>query len=277
MDFLLNRIRSDISNFIEELNNEKTTNLYRYVLTFQSQLHANNNYKFLSNLEAWDHANKILDVGCGPGTFLSTIKTILNNKSYLGIDVNSHFIEYAQKEFANFENCSFITTDFFDYDKAKYDILVFWAVLQHLVDMPKSIDHMSKLLLNNGHVIIFDVGDNEVDIAYPEIPMLINYHKKVEEKVANEQRNQNCLQEVTSNCNQRGFKIVKSEECVIEVPAENHHSFLFFQIITTELVKRFYQLEIDQNAYLLELLDWIDSENAKVTMKGGSWLVLKLL
>ncbi|WP_141706180.1 class I SAM-dependent methyltransferase, partial [Caloranaerobacter ferrireducens] len=102
---------------------------------------------------------KILDIGCSQG--IASILLAREGKKVLGIDLNNESIEFAKrvledeleitKKYVEFKTANFIDYDFKD---EKFDSIIMAEILEHLTDPERFIKKASKLLNENGQVII---------------------------------------------------------------------------------------------------------------------------
>lgn len=98
-------------------------------------------------------ARRVLDVGCGPGT--NTMH--FTAASYLGLDVNPAYIEYARKRYRR----DFLVADVCTYIVASgqnYDFILINSFLHHvdLASTRRILSHLSTLLTTDGHVHIIE-------------------------------------------------------------------------------------------------------------------------
>lgn len=110
---------------------------------------------------------KILDVGCSQG--ITSILLAREGKKVLGIDLNGESIEFAQKSLEDESEITkkyveFKIANFMDYDfkDEKFDSIILAEILEHITDPERFIKKTSKLLNENGRVIItvpFGVND----------------------------------------------------------------------------------------------------------------------
>ncbi len=108
------------------------------------------------------HEVRILEVGCGHGTWINyLLKRVTNptNIKIKGIDISEKRISLARKMLANHSNVSLKVINFMEIiSSEKYDIIFFAEVLQYINEH----DHYSvfnkcfKLLTNEGYLIIID-------------------------------------------------------------------------------------------------------------------------
>ena len=102
---------------------------------------------------------KILDVGCSQG--ITSILLGREGKNVLGIDLNDEAIEFAKKSLENESEITkkyvkFKVANFMDYDfkDEKFDSIILAEILEHLTDPERFIEKASKLLSQDGRVII---------------------------------------------------------------------------------------------------------------------------
>ena len=111
----------------------------------------------------FEKTGKILDVGCGAGTFLSIAKE--NGWDTTGIDLSRTGCEEACEK-----GVRIVETTFDDYQAdEKFDCVTFWGVLEHVT---KPIEQLEKAisLLNPGGVVVFEAPSSD--------SLLMQYVKK---------------------------------------------------------------------------------------------------
>ena len=79
---------------------------------------------------------KVLDVGCGPGHYLRSLRRLDENIDYTGMDITEYYIKQAKKAFAN---VPFYLGDIYNipFDDNSFDIVLCSNVLLHLPPFPK--------------------------------------------------------------------------------------------------------------------------------------------
>ena len=75
---------------------------------------------------------KVLDIGCGPGDILEDLPAV----DYLGFDINSKYVEAAQKRFGHRGRffCGDVGLTVIDKEAASFDLALATGVLHHLDD-----------------------------------------------------------------------------------------------------------------------------------------------
>lgn len=96
--------------------------------------------------------SKVLDVGCGDGSFIS-----LANQKYAcaGIEISEYLSDGARKRGLEVMTGDFMAMDF---GTEKYDGITFVSLLEHLVDPMKAVRKCFGLLNNNGVLLIKTVN-----------------------------------------------------------------------------------------------------------------------
>jgi 2-polyprenyl-3-methyl-5-hydroxy-6-metoxy-1,4-benzoquinol methylase len=92
---------------------------------------------------------KVLDIGCGRGFFLNSIK---RGFEVAGIEIDRKSSEYACKEFG-LEILAGQITDMNPIEDS-FDLITFWHSLEHLPDPRKALEKAYKLLKDNGIIIV---------------------------------------------------------------------------------------------------------------------------
>jgi 2-polyprenyl-3-methyl-5-hydroxy-6-metoxy-1,4-benzoquinol methylase len=103
---------------------------------------------------------KVLDLLCGPGYLLGKLQEDRKDLQYLGVDLESEYIEYAKNQYPTI---SFETHDAFTWESAEtFDVVLVTAGLHHLpYDQQESfIKKVSELVARDGFAII---GDPYID------------------------------------------------------------------------------------------------------------------
>jgi len=99
-------------------------------------------------------ARRVLDVGCGPGTNTHHFA----NASYLGLDINENYVEYARRRYGR----EFLAVDVTQYaaDRSeRSDFIVINSFLHHIPtpETRRILEHLSTLLTDDGHVHIIEL------------------------------------------------------------------------------------------------------------------------
>ncbi len=127
-------------------------------------------YKML--LENFNLEGKsILDIGCGFGDANKTLKKLVKNYTYIGIDIVEKLIIEAKKNYANQTNISFILEDFLKLKFEKnYDIIISSGVFNFKLQEADNYEFIKSFMdkafniANDG--IAFDFLSDKVDFQY---------------------------------------------------------------------------------------------------------------
>jgi len=96
----------------------------------------------------------ILDLACGIGYGSAVLSANTNIQSYLGVDISSEAIEYAnynyKTDIANFVNDSALTIDL---QEKSFDFIISFETLEHIDEYQKVLDNFSKWLKDDGMLI----------------------------------------------------------------------------------------------------------------------------
>ena len=98
------------------------------------------------NLDTLDRSaiNTVIDVGCGQGSMASMIAMILPAATVLGIDLSTSGIEAAKKLY-RLRNLAFaVDTDSSRLDRASYDLVTCFEVLEHLDDWESMLERICR-------------------------------------------------------------------------------------------------------------------------------------
>lgn len=92
---------------------------------------------------------EVLDYGCGEGKLLNTISKLRPDLKLHGIDIQSPLQREVPFEFSLIENDS---CSFFD---RKFDMVLSFDVLEHVLDPEKTLKNMRGMLKDNGTLLLF--------------------------------------------------------------------------------------------------------------------------
>lgn len=102
--------------------------------------------------------SKVLDFGCGPGSFLIPIAPYC--KEIIGIDISKKFIEECtnniKKNGLTNAKCVHIDPKAEQYYDEIFDVIIMVDVIHHLEDIEDILEHLLCLLKSGGIVLIFE-------------------------------------------------------------------------------------------------------------------------
>lgn len=105
----------------------------------------------IAHLPKSNHPYKLLDVGCGDGTFLERLNK--NRFEGTGVEINPEGYEICNKKGLVVHNSDIKTIDFGD---KKFDVITLWNVLEH-VDNPRELTAFLLPLLSKNGVLVLQV------------------------------------------------------------------------------------------------------------------------
>ena len=113
-------------------------------------------YPVLESLFDWQKKKHILDVGCGGGWFINSLRHKFKNLNCIGIDFNSKAIQYAKNINSKLNlNNNFITTDLFKFNTdQKFDLISSIGVLHHTNNVKEAIKKISNFGSKNSYLFI---------------------------------------------------------------------------------------------------------------------------
>ena len=148
----------------------------------------------------------ILDLGCGPGQALYTIKKLGFNGSYLGVDNDPDMINMANKFYSEnqYKNFFFKKKEIQKYSSnKKFDLILIWGVISFFDNYKIFINKMNNLLNSDGTISIFS-GFTENDYS-----VYVKYKYKNEKKQSG--LNMHSISEIENYLKEKGFKINKKK------------------------------------------------------------------
>jgi len=97
------------------------------------------------------HCKKILDVGCGDGSFLSAVKSTKDIEAW-GVDISKNSIEIAEKRIDKALHAD-LTQDIQILPDDYFDAIFFNDVLEHIINPKELLINIKKKLNRNGIVV----------------------------------------------------------------------------------------------------------------------------
>ena len=100
--------------------------------------------------------NKIIDIGCGEGTHTAFLAHIFVNSEVIGVDLSDEAIKWANMQYNNINNLTFLQTDFvnntINSNGGGYDLVSSFDVLEHIKDWQSFLKDM--LSLSNKYILL---------------------------------------------------------------------------------------------------------------------------
>jgi len=261
---------------LEDLKKIETIDLYAKTLELQAKVNNADTVSFIKSLPQFHKANDILDAGCGPAAFAYEIKGLLDKKNYIGIDLEPSFIKRAKEKFSTSDNFQFFVSDIHEFEKGLFDIILMYAVLQHVPSPSKALTYLSSKLKENGSLILLDTREDDSETTtYPIVPALAKMYSSLHQ-ISNERgRNKDCIKESEKWAKENGFRIERKKFTESKpTSTDEKNTFMLYTLYISELLERFYKLKIDQAELISQLTDWNNSHGAYAIITGGVWLVL---
>ena len=97
--------------------------------------------------------DKVLDLGCGSGTFIPAIYK-LNHASVTGMDISDKMIDLAKPKFAGNDDVTLMAGDFYDSDIKGFDVIVCHNAISHFLDSKELSKKCAAALNPGGRLVI---------------------------------------------------------------------------------------------------------------------------
>lgn len=144
-------------DYISHTNSKR--NLFEKAYHFIRDISLKRKLKLINSFNSEE--KKILDIGCGTGSFLKIAKD--NNWNVVGIEPNEKARSIA------IENCGnsiFDTNKIEELKDGSFDVITLWHVLEHLPNLDRQIASLKRLLKANGTLIIAVPNFKSFDAKY---------------------------------------------------------------------------------------------------------------
>jgi ubiquinone/menaquinone biosynthesis C-methylase UbiE len=136
----------------------------------------------------WTIGNTILDVGCGVGHYLRSLRRELGSGfDYTGVDIAPHHLALAKKAFARDTRACFEEADLFSlrYQDDSFDIAICTNLMQNLPSIVRPLAELVRvcrkvaivrLLCGDRTFLIRDVHPHDPDLDLTGEPFSFNYY-----------------------------------------------------------------------------------------------------
>jgi len=225
---------------------------------------------------------RVLDAGCGTGSFARNVASIVSPETVTAIDIDSVFIEeakrFAAKEgktniafhFGNIENLDFLESETFDVAYCR-------LVLPHLENPLKAISELKRVARKGGRITSSDEGGV---YTYPSIEKFFGLFAKVSQwRKVTQTKSPTKGVTAVELFKSPGLQDVRT--CPIPQYASSSESpdklrnlalapVQMLELYKDEVMSKGFMAETDYNEGIQELENWMDRRDA-------FWLVLSLL
>lgn len=100
--------------------------------------------------------NTVLDVGCGTGEILNTIKNRFPAVSLYGIDISEEMLEKSKEKLLNTAELSLGDAELLPYESDYFDLLICSDSFHHYPNPQKAIEEFYRVLKTDGHLLMAD-------------------------------------------------------------------------------------------------------------------------
>jgi 2-polyprenyl-3-methyl-5-hydroxy-6-metoxy-1,4-benzoquinol methylase len=148
-----NRTYADIINMYKKsTNNENRNNINEKDIESKRVKLVFHKHILSKYLEKMPKNSSVLDYGCATGYILNWIKKDYGIKDVLGIELNHVNAEYGRN---NFDLSIFEIAELNELpDKKQYDLMISFAVLEHILNPVNALNEMRKYLKDDGIIYL---------------------------------------------------------------------------------------------------------------------------
>lgn len=260
--------------FKKRVKDVETSVLYGATLICQSRINKQKIFETLRSFSAWEEVERVIDIGCGSGEVAKNLvaASLLENKFYTGMDKESSFIQAAiAKKLPS--NIEFLCSDVFSYHEAKFDGALLIATLQHLGSLDVAIPQLLQWVKRKGYLFCFDCIPGPQATLDPEVPLVGEMIRQISHDNTFGKRNDQCLYELKEKAPKFGLHVLEMSSLDIIVPLQYREDYFRFNFLASELVRRFYSADIDQEQFFQQLSFWFENEGSAVIHGVGRLLL----
>lgn len=111
---------------------------------------------------------KILDLGCGPGSMVPIIKSIIPQATIIGVDLSSTMIQQAKELYPDVE-FKVGDAESIEFPNESFDVVFCSGMLHHLARLDLTLSEIARVLKNNGVFIAREPNEDNFSTRYPQL------------------------------------------------------------------------------------------------------------
>ena len=243
---------------------EKSVSLkWNDLLNIQTDLFIPYEISLLYRCYDWEVSTSILDIGCGNGYFTKQLSNQFPEKQFTGLDISGELIS-AAKEYNSSNQINYVQGNLFDFETIEpYEVIVMRLIVQHLGDFSKLLDHLHKLLIPGGSLIILDANHNGM-FNYPHLPKFYELLSKLDE-LSEANKTNRCLSHRWRDMAAITKRWHLVEEQIIDVPiihANANEEVLQIYELWLDIIESANEIDINFEEIRSELKAWSNTPNA---------------
>ena len=272
----VNNLGTNPESVVNNLERASVQSLYRSTLKIQMDIYLDEILRYLGNHPEWLTAKAVLDLGCGPGDLIAHLSGHCPDKFYTGVDINEAFIKTAREQTSERNNCEFCCADLYDFNEGVYDVIILRAVLQHLDDPNRFMQHVSRLLNDNAAMIFNDTPNENFIVSSPAIPTFDDFYNQLGKAQRAGGGNRDCLAELEGSLEEHGFALIDSCDRAIPITTdENRLRMIQYLILACFVTKQMFSMRVDIAGLFDDLLNWYGSEAPAMEVKT-KWMMIRV-
>lgn len=124
--------------------------------TYKNGKHARTLYQHVINQLETIKFDNLLDVGCGTGEILTTVKRLYPNTSMYGIDISEEMLKKAKEKVLDTVTLSLGDAEHLPFENGKFDCLLCTDSFHHYPTPKRAIAEFCRVLDTNGYLILAD-------------------------------------------------------------------------------------------------------------------------
>ena len=135
-----NAFNMQATTYDKDKNGEHARKLYPHIIDELSHI-------------AFDN---LLDVGCGTGEILNSVKNIYPSASIYGIDISEEMLKKAKEKLLDAAEISLGDAEHLPYENGKFDLLMCTDSFHHYPNPQKAIEEFYRVLKKDGYLLLAD-------------------------------------------------------------------------------------------------------------------------
>lgn len=260
-------------DYLDLFSSINTTELWDLFLGTQAEIMQVADLAFMSNCEIFMKANKVLELGCGPGKFLKVLAGNYPDKEYVGVDISDEYIRRSTEHLNTYENIQLICDDIYKFNRGQYDLVLLKFVVQHLPNNKKLLRHLKSLLSTNGAILIIDAHDSSSCLSH-KVPEFAKISKSLSKGYSKRKSSRDAISKIENICRKYGYAIESSYCTSASIITDCERKlYLKGMMLGGEVYVRRYGINLDHEKFYDQLTAWFHAEESYAKL-GLKYLVL---
>ena len=215
-------------------------------------------FKFFEEEDLFRGAQRVLDIGCGPGFFLDALARKYLEKTFVGIDINAEYVEESKARAEDIENVTYEVADMMNFTSEEpFDFIICRGSVQYIQKISEFLAKAPEWMHRRSTIWILERSPAPIYDFSAELPLLTEVTATAIEVTQKKGKNYNVVLDLLEATPNKDLRIVHMEDMVMHFTTEEEKlRFVQGRMIVAEYAKRFHGIDVDSHMLMEELVNW---------------------